>query len=160
MSGSKPVAGQLAALAGGIIFGVGLVISGMTDPLKVIAFLKLAAGWNPALIFVMGSALLVSALGYLFSRRLVKPWTAEQFQLPTSTSLDARLLGGAGLFGVGWGLAGYCPGPAIVGAFTMDSRAMTFLAAFLVGLAVYELLLQPWLQASAAATSKLQKADG
>lgn len=160
MSGSKPVAGQLAALAGGIIFGVGLVISGMTDPLKVIAFLKLAAGWNPALIFVMGSALLVSAFGYLFSRRLEKPWTADRFLLPTNTKLDPRLLGGAGLFGVGWGLAGYCPGPAIVGAFTLDSRAMTFLAAFLVGLAAYELLLQPRLQALEAASGSPLKADG
>lgn len=139
------VAHKGAALAAGIVFGLGLVISGMTDPLKVIAFLKLAPGWNPALIFVMGSALLVSAVGFALAKRRIAPLFAELFMTPTKSDLDARLLVGAGLFGVGWGLAGYCPGPAIVGAFILDSRALTFMLAFLVGLALHELFLQRWL---------------
>lgn len=136
------VANKFSALVAGIIFGLGLVISGMTDPLKVIAFLKLAPGWNPALIFVMGSALLVSAVGFAVAKGRAAPFFAELFLAPTKSDLDARLLVGAGLFGVGWGLAGYCPGPAIVGAFTLDIRALSFMLAFLVGLAVHELFLQ------------------
>ncbi len=160
MSGSHTGVGSLAALAGGILFGLGLVISGMTDPLKVIAFLKLAAGWNPALIFVMGSALLVSALGYLVARGRAKPLLAEQFLLPTSSGIDARLVGGAALFGVGWGLSGYCPGPALVGAFTLDTRALTFFAAFLLGVAIYELVLVPLFLTSGQLGAKPAKADG
>lgn len=144
------LASKLAALVAGIAFGLGLVISGMTDPLKVIAFLKLAPGWNPALIFVMGSALLTSAVGFAIARRRAAPFFAELFMAPTKTDLDARLLVGAGLFGVGWGLSGYCPGPAIVGAFTLDSRALAFMLAFLVGLAIHERFLSQLLQAAAA----------
>lgn len=143
-------ASKLAALVAGIAFGLGLVISGMTDPLKVIAFLKLAPGWNPALIFVMGSALLTSAVGFAVARRRAAPFFAELFMAPIKTDLDARLLVGAGLFGVGWGLSGYCPGPAIVGAFTLDSRALAFMLAFLVGLAIHERFLSQLLQAAAA----------
>lgn len=144
------LASKLAALVAGITFGLGLVISGMTDPLKVIAFLKLAPGWNPALIFVMGSALLTSAAGFAIAKRRAAPFFAELFMAPTKTDLDARLLVGSGLFGVGWGLSGYCPGPAIVGAFTLDSRALAFMLAFLVGLAIHERFLSRLLQGPTA----------
>ena len=142
------LASKLSALVAGITFGLGLVISGMTDPLKVIAFLKLAPGWNPALIFVMGSALLTSAVGFAVAKKRAAPFFAELFLTPTKTDLDTRLLVGAGLFGVGWGLAGYCPGPAIVGAFTLDSRALAFMLAFLVGLFLHERFLSHLFQAT------------
>ena len=132
--------GKLAALLGGIVFGLGLTVSGMTEPDNIIAFLRLGPGWNPALILVMGSAFAVTAIGYALVRRRSGPLFESSFSLPKSTAIDVRLLGGAGLFGLGWGLAGYCPGPAIVGVFSLDPRAVVFFAAFLVGAFGYRLL--------------------
>lgn len=130
----------IAALAGGIIFGLGLTVSQMANPQVVLSFLTLDAGWNPALMLVMGGAVLVTFIGYrlIFSRG--KPMYDEQFRLPQRGDIDKRLVAGATLFGVGWGITGYCPGPALVGAFLLDSRALVFVGAFIVGVALFEVL--------------------
>ena len=129
----------LAALFAGIIFGAGLVISGMTEPGNVIAFLNLAPGWSPALMLVMGSALVTAAIGYRLAGRRLRPLFDEVFHAPTATQIDGRLIGGSLLFGLGWGIGGYCPGPAIVGAFALDDRALVFIAAYLAGSIAFEL---------------------
>lgn len=133
----------VAGLLGGVIFGFGLVLSGMTDPSKVLAFLTLNAHWDPALIFVMGSAVAVGVVGFYLVGRRSSPLWDTQFQAPARFGIDSRLLGGASLFGLGWGISGFCPGPAIVGFFTLDLRALIFLLAFVVGLEIFERLLAP-----------------
>ena len=127
-------------LAGGL-FGVGLAVSGMTDPAKVLAFLTLTQNWDPALLLVIGSAVTTAALGFLLVNRRSAPLYDLRFHLPEKTAIDGRLLGGSALFGVGWGLVGFCPGPAIVAALTLDVRAWIFLPAFVVGMVVHETLL-------------------
>jgi len=127
------------ALVAGVIFGVGLVLSGMTEPGNVIAFLNLSPNWSPALLFVMGSALAVTGIGYQLAGRRSAPLFEATFHRPTTSGIDRRLMIGAGLFGIGWGMVGYCPGPAIVGAFSLDSRALLFMAAYIVGALVFEL---------------------
>ncbi len=99
----------LAALASGVLFGAGLALSGMMNPEKVLGFLDFAGTWDPSLAFVLGGAVSVSALGYALKARMERPALADRFDVPTNRSLDARLLGGAALFGIGWGLAGFCP---------------------------------------------------
>lgn len=128
----------IAALLTGALFGAGLVISGMTDPHKVLAFLTLDASWDPALIFVMGAAVMVGLVGFQIARRLPRPLLDAAFHGPTNSVIDARLLSGAGIFGLGWGIAGYCPGPALVGFFTLDARALLFVAAYVLGVVLYE----------------------
>lgn len=128
--------GPLAALLGaacGVLFGFGLVLSGMASPRKVLGYLTLDAAWDPTLLFVMGGALCIGVPGYWMMHRRGRPWMSEAFAGPANKSIDARLLVGAGLFGVGWGLAGYCPGPAIVGASLGQPAALIFLAAMLAG---------------------------
>ncbi len=129
----------IAALVAGLIFGVGLVLSGMTEPGNVINFLNISPNWSPALIFVMGSALVVTGVGYRLGGRRSAPLFDTTFHRPAANQIDRRLLVGAGLFGIGWGIAGYCPGPAIVGAFSLDSRALLFVAAYVVGTLVFEI---------------------
>ena len=135
--------GAIAATVSGIVFGAGLAISGMADPQNVLAFLTISSAWNPALIFVMGSALLVTAVGYRMARLRVTPLWADEFSIPTNMAINTRLILGAALFGVGWGLSGYCPGPALVGGFLIDFRALIFLGAFLIGLFAYEFFASP-----------------
>ena len=129
---------DIAALIGGVIFGAGLVVSGMTNPDKVLAFLTLGAGWDVSLIFVMGSALIVAAIGYRLFARRAAPLFEGDFSMPTNTAVDKPLLGGAALFGVGWGVAGFCPGPALVGLLTLDLRAVVFVIAYVGGVLLYE----------------------
>ncbi len=129
---------RISALLGGLIFGAGLVVSGMTDPQKVLAFLTLNAHWDPALIFVMGSAVLVATAGFALTRRRVKPLFDEIFRTPVNTVIDKRLISGAAVFGVGWGVAGFCPGPALVGVMNGDLRAGVFVLAFVVGMMLFE----------------------
>ncbi|MGI9324291.1 MAG: DUF6691 family protein [Pseudomonadales bacterium] len=130
----------LFALLAGTLFGLGLAISGMANPSNVIAFLNLSPDWQPALMFVMGSALLVTFLGYRLLGQRHAPLFDERFHTPSNTHIDIRLLSGSALFGVGWGLSGYCPGPAIVGAWTLDERALMFLGAFLLGNLIFDLI--------------------
>ncbi|MFK7913576.1 MAG: DUF6691 family protein [Pseudomonadales bacterium] len=124
---------QLTALAAGIVFGLGLAISGMTNPANVIAFLNVAADWQPALLFVMGTAVLTTFVGYRLLGRRSQPWFDEEFRTPTNSAIDARLLTGATLFGCGWGISGFCPGPAIVSAWLAEPTAWIFLGAYLLG---------------------------
>jgi hypothetical protein len=124
----------LAALASGLVFGAGLALAGMTNPAKVLAFLDVAGAWDPTLALVMASALGVNALAYAFTRRRGKPLFADAFSLPTRSDLDARLLGGAALFGLGWGLVGLCPGPALTTLVRGDAHALGFLAAMAAGM--------------------------
>jgi uncharacterized membrane protein YedE/YeeE len=144
---------KLAALLAGIIFGAGLVVSGMTNPDKVQAFLTLNSNWDISLIFVMGSALITASIGYAISNRRAAPMFAERFHAPGATVIDQPLLVGSGLFGVGWAFSGFCPGPAIVGAFTLDARALLFLLAYLAGVLLFE-------QTQASTASRPAAADG
>jgi len=126
----------IAALLTGTLFGVGLVLSGMTDPANVIGFLDLTGAWDPSLAFVMGGAVLVYMIVWRASAglRARAPLLAPTFQLPTRTDLDPPLVLGAAVFGVGWGLVGFCPGPALVGAGSGLTTALVFVAAMLVGM--------------------------
>ena len=128
----------LAALVSGLIFGFGLAISGMTQPTKVLGFLDvlgIASGtWDPTLAFVMIGALAVTAPGYLLARRRERPLLAKVAAWPTNSDIDRPLVAGAMLFGLGWGLVGLCPGPAIANLATLSSRVVAFVVAMAVGM--------------------------
>lgn len=126
-----------AALASGLLFGFGLALSGMMDPEKVLGFLDFAGAWDPSLVFVLGGAVGVSGLGYLIKARLARPVLAAHFEVPTASSPDARLIGGAALFGIGWGLAGFCPGPALAGLVLGLPPVALFVAAMLAGMLLH-----------------------
>lgn len=132
----------VAALASGLLFGLGLALSGMMNPEKVLGFLDVAGAWDPSLAFVLGGAVGVSALGHILKSRMERPALADRFDLPTNRSLDSRLLGGAALFGVGWGLAGFCPGPAIAGLTLGLSQITLFVAAMLSGMLLHQLVME------------------
>jgi uncharacterized membrane protein YedE/YeeE len=129
----------LAALAAGLLFGLGLALSEMIDPTRVRGFLDVGGAWDPSLVFVLGGAVSVSALGYVLSRRLPRPALAETFDLPTSRRIDGPLVSGAALFGIGWGLSGFCPGPAVAALSTGAAPVLVFVVAMLLGMAAYEL---------------------
>ena len=134
---------SLAALIAGVVFGTGLSISGMTNPQVVLAFLTLDGNWDPSLMLVMASAIAVTALGYRATTNRVAPLFDSEFHQPARAGIDQRLVLGAVVFGAGWGLAGYCPGPAIVGALTLDPRALAFLPGFIAALLAFEILPKP-----------------
>ncbi|MEN5221979.1 DUF6691 family protein [Stenotrophomonas sp. TWI602] len=127
----------LVALGAGALFGLGLAVSGMTDPLRILGFLDVTGAFDPSLLFVLGGAVATTALLFRFVLRAPRPRLADQFHLSDSQRIDTRLLGGAALFGIGWGLAGYCPGPALVGAGYGASEALWFVPAMLVGMALH-----------------------
>lgn len=127
----------MATLAG-VLFGVGLVISGMTDPLKVLGFLDLAGHWDPTLAFVMCGGLLVTLPGFWLVRRRTSPVFEQKFYLPTAKNLDTRLLVGAASFGIGWGIAGFCPGPAIASLVRFDPGVLVFIIALVAGMVLAE----------------------
>jgi len=124
------------ALACGLIFGVGLAVSGMTDTARVIGFLDIFGDWVPDLGFVMGGAVLVTVIVFRFILRRGAPLLANSFSLPSKNTLDNRLLGGAAIFGVGWGLYGYCPGPAISALVYLNTETAIFVIAMLAGMAL------------------------
>jgi uncharacterized membrane protein YedE/YeeE len=124
----------LAALTSGLVFGAGLALAGMTNPAKVLAFLDIAGAWDPTLALVMAGAVAVNATGYALTKRRAKPLFADAFALPTRSDLDARLLGGAALFGVGWALVGLCPGPALASLARGESEVFAFVAAMALGM--------------------------
>jgi hypothetical protein len=128
--------GRLAVFISGLLFGAGLAISGMVNPMKVLNFLDLTGAWDPTLIFVMGGGLLVTLLGYRLAFARSKPFAAEVFSLPQSRIIDAKLIGGSALFGVGWGLSGLCPGPAIAGLVFGRIESFVFVAAMAAGYVV------------------------
>lgn len=118
----------------GVIFGAGLTLSDMVNPARVANFLDFAGSWDPTLIFVMVGGLAVTTLGYKFIFRRSSPVADEKFHLPTQRQIDLPLVGGAALFGVGWGLAGICPGPAIADLVTLEPKVLVFIAAMLAGM--------------------------
>lgn len=130
----------LMALIAGLVFGLGLIVSGMTDPSKVLGFLDLAGSWDPSLAFVMGGALLVGLLAFPFAARRTRSLSGQAMHLPTSTHIDRRLLLGGLTFGAGWGLAGYCPGPVIASLAQGGSQPWVFFIAMLAGMALFEIL--------------------
>ena len=130
----------LAGLAAGLLFGAGLALSGMTDPAVVLGFLDVAGAWNPALAFVMAGALAVTFVGYRLAWRRGTPLWAPRFQMPTATAIDRPLLAGAALFGIGWGIAGWCPGPALASLTAASVPLLVFLAAMLGGLTAVRVL--------------------
>ena len=128
------------ALLAGAVFGIGLIVSGMADPAKVLGFLDLAGNWDPSLAFVMGGAILVGVVAFTFARRRTVSLLGLQMRMPTATQVDRRLVGGGLLFGIGWGIAGFCPGPALVALGMGEQKALVFVAAMLVGMGLFELL--------------------
>ncbi len=133
---------KLVAFVSGLLFALGLGIAGMTQPSKVIAFLDLAGNWDPSLAFVMGGAIAIYMPIYRLMKRRDRSVLDPRLHLPTRTDLDPRLLMGAALFGIGWGLAGFCPGPALVSLTTLAPPALVFGAAMLVGMLVHTQLLR------------------
>lgn len=131
----------IAAAFAGAVFAVGLTVSGMTQPTKVIGFLDLFGDWDPSLAFVMGGALLVYGVGFRVIRGRPRPVLDLEFHLPTRRDVDGRLLGGAALFGVGWGLGGFCPGPALASVLAgLDgvTGILAFLASMVVGMVLFD----------------------
>ena len=127
------------ALLAGAVFGIGLILSGMADPAKVLGFLDLAGAWDPSLAFVMGGAILVGAVAFAIARKRTVSLLGLQMRMPTATTLDRRLVGGSLLFGIGWGIAGFCPGPALVALGMGEAKALVFVGAMLAGMSLFEL---------------------
>lgn len=133
----------------GLLFGAGLILAGMTRPVNVISFLDLLNGWNPSLAFVMIGAIAVHFVAYRFVPRLPRPVFAARWGLPTRADIDLRLLVGAALFGAGWGLGGYCPGPAIVSAAAGAAPTILFVGSMLAGMGLFA-LWERWTQSRRA----------
>lgn len=127
----------LTALLAGLVFGTGLLLSGMADPGKVLGFLDLAGRWDPSLAFVMAGAIAVAAPAFAWVRVRNAAWRGAALHLPTSRAVDRRLMAGSVIFGIGWGLAGFCPGPALVALGMGVGPAVVFVGAMLVGMAVF-----------------------
>ena len=126
----------LASIVSGVLFGAGLALGGMTDPARVRGFLDIFGDWDPTLAFVMGGAVIVMAIAWRIVPRLTEPIFAGEFHLPTKSDLTPRLIGGAALFGIGWGIAGLCPGPGIAALVIEPAAAAIFVVAMLAGMAV------------------------
>jgi uncharacterized membrane protein YedE/YeeE len=130
----------VAALITGLIFGIGLIVSGMVNPAKVQNFLDVFGQWDPSLAFVMGGAIAVTLPGYMLLKKMHKPLFSVSFHWPTRTDLDARLVIGAAIFGIGWGLGGLCPGPAMTVLSTGGLAIVTFVIAMLAGVIIARFL--------------------
>ena len=137
MPRAAPVA---AALLAGLVFGIGLLVSGMADPAKVLGFLDLAGAWDPSLACVMAGAIAVGLPAFALAKRRRRSLLGEPMSLPATSSVDRRLVVGGLLFGAGWGLAGFCPGPALVALGMGAAKGGVFVAAMLAGMGVFELL--------------------
>lgn len=133
----------LVAVASGLLFGVGLALSGMMDPERVLGFLDLTGAWDPSLAFVLAGAVGVSAAGYALKTRMGQPALAPRFEVPTNRSIDGRLLAGSAIFGIGWGAAGFCPGPALAGMALGLPEVAIFVAAMLAGMLLQQLVAAP-----------------
>jgi uncharacterized membrane protein YedE/YeeE len=135
----------------GLIFGLGIVVSGMANPAKVLNFFDIAGSFDPSLIFVMGGALITTFIGYRFVLKRTSPLLATRFLLPERTEIDARLIGGAALFGIGWGIAGFCPGGALPALGTGQIDVFVFVAALIAGIVVTRLVMRMVQQSSPTA---------
>jgi len=133
----------LSAIVTGTLFGMGLALSDMINPARVLAFLDLFGAWDPTLAYVMGGALIPSAIGYWLSRRMGAPVAGDRFYVPENRRIDRRLLAGGALFGAGWGLVGYCPGPAVAGLVFAGWQTFVFVAAMIAGMWLHRILTQP-----------------
>ncbi|MCM0043859.1 MAG: YeeE/YedE family protein [Burkholderiaceae bacterium] len=129
----------LSSFIVGLIFGIGLILAGMTDPSKVIGFLDVAGLWDPSLAFVMGGAILVGVVAFRFARKRSAAFFGGAMRLPTRDDIDRRLVLGSLAFGVGWGMAGFCPGPALTALGTGNGKAVIFVLAMIAGMALFEL---------------------
>ena len=132
----------IASLLAGLVFGMGLILSGMANPAKVLGFLDLAGAWDPSLALVMAGAIAVGLLAFTVGRRRSTSYLGAAMQLPSGRRIDGRLVAGSALFGIGWGVAGFCPGPGIVALGMGQTKAVVFVAAMLVGMGIFELLEQ------------------
>lgn len=128
------------AFMGGLIFGLGLIISGMADPSKVLNFLDLSGSWDPSLAFVMGGAIAIGFIAFHFAAKRKTSLLGADMSLPSNKQIDRRLVFGSLTFGIGWGLAGYCPGPALASLTTGNPKTIIFVIAMLAGMVVFELL--------------------
>ena len=124
----------------GTLFGLGLIISGMANPEKVLGFLDIAGQWDPSLAFVMIGAIAIASVGFYASQRIEKPLLAERKHLPAQQRIEGQLLVGSAVFGIGWGVAGFCPGPAVVAVGAAKSGAFIFFVALLVGMLIFKLV--------------------
>ena len=133
-------ANAATALGAGLLFGLGLIVSGMINPSKVIGFLDIAGNWDPSLIFVMGGGVTVTLCTFWLVLRRDRPLFAKHFFLPSKADIDTRLISGAALFGIGWGIAGLCPGPAMTGLVTLDPTVVLFVGSMIIGMVLQHLL--------------------
>jgi len=131
---------KLSAFFIGLLFGLGLLLSGMTDPGKVQGFLDLAGAWDPSLAFVMGGAIAVGFFAFALAKQRTRSFLGGGMYLPKATEIDRRLMLGSLTFGVGWGLAGFCPGPGLVSMASGETKGLVFVLAMLMGMAVFESL--------------------
>ena len=129
-----------ASFLAGLVFGVGLIVSGMANPAKVLGFLDLEGRWDPSLAFVMGGAMLVGICAFALARTRNRSLLGADIKLPAATRIDRRLVVGSTLFGIGWGIAGFCPGPALVALGMGQIKAAVFVMAMLAGMGIFELL--------------------
>lgn len=134
---------ELMALSSGLVFGLGLILGGMTDPGKVKGFLDVAGAWDPSLALVMGGAIAVGVFAFAAARRRSRSWSGDRMDIPTNRVIDARLIAGGVLFGAGWGLGGFCPGPALVAMSAGLGSAAVFVIAMLAGMVLHDRFLQP-----------------
>lgn len=132
----------VASYISGLIFGIGISISGMANPAKVLNFFDVAGTWDPSLIFVMGGALFVTFIGYRFALRRPSPTLEDTFKLPTRSDIDLPLIGGSAIFGIGWGITGFCPGGVLPALGTGRSEVFIFTGALLAGIFVAKALLR------------------
>lgn len=130
----------VTALLSGLVFGLGLLLSGLANPAKVLGFLDIAGRWDPSLVLVMTAAVATATLAFAAARKRATSYLGVALDLPTATHIDARLFGGSALFGVGWGITGLCPGPAIAALGTGEPKAAVFVAAMVLGMALFELI--------------------
>jgi len=147
MRHSKSLLRCVSSLIAGGVFGVGLAIAQMTNPAKVLGFLDITGAWDPSLLIVLGAAVVLSAVAYRWVLAKPAPQLDDRFHLPESTQIDTRLISGASIFGIGWGLAGYCPGPAIASLGFGNTEALWMIPSVLVGVALQR-WLDGWRQAS------------
>ena len=130
----------ITSLLAGLVFGLGLILSGMADPAKVLGFLDLAGAWDPSLALVMAGAIAVGLVAFTLAKRRERSLLGLEMQLPQGSRIDRRLVGGGLLFGIGWGIAGFCPGPALVALGMGEMKAAVFVLAMLAGMGLFELL--------------------
>lgn len=128
----------IAAFVAGLVFGLGLILSGMVDPAKVLGFLDLAGLWDPSLAFVMAGAIAIGIFAFALARQRTVSYLGLKMKLPTARQIDRRLIGGSLLFGVGWGIAGFCPGPGLVALGMGQLKALVFTVAMLAGMGLFE----------------------